>query len=327
MFAAGRNMYSLSRAGYYPKVLSLTGARKVPYVALLVSAVIGVVLVFGLGLIRDEPGESTTDAFVVVAGQLLNIAVFGAVISYFLQMVAFLVLTDRLVKEMSADEVEAVFGHEVGHIKHHHMLFYFAFLMASLVLIVGASTAVAAVVGQRPVQQFLREHLPALTAWVDSYRVLTAVPLLALLGSYTFLVFGFLSRRCERQADIYGCRAVSCGRPDCLGHDETTPLAPRGHTLCPTGIRTFINALDKVAMLNGISRDRPGWLQSWQHSTIARRVEFLQRMLLDPTVEPRFQRTVRRVKWGMILGLVAALAALAVVQEWKAIAAFVLLGG
>lgn len=34
MFAYGRNIYSLSRAGYYPKVLSLTGARKTPWVAL-----------------------------------------------------------------------------------------------------------------------------------------------------------------------------------------------------------------------------------------------------------------------------------------------------
>lgn len=92
MFAAGRNMYSLSRAGYYPKFLSLTGNRKVPYVALLAGAVIGIVLVLGLGAIRNEPGESTADAQVVVAGQLLNIAVFGAVISYFLQMVAFVML-------------------------------------------------------------------------------------------------------------------------------------------------------------------------------------------------------------------------------------------
>ena len=92
MFAAGRNMYSLSRAGYYPKFLSLTGGRRVPYVALIVSALIGVLLVFGLGAIRNEPGESATDASVVVAGQLLNVAVFGAVIAYVLQMVAFLIL-------------------------------------------------------------------------------------------------------------------------------------------------------------------------------------------------------------------------------------------
>lgn len=95
MFAAGRNMYSLSRAGYYPQFLSLTGVRKVPYVALVAGAVIGVLLIVGLGMIRNEPGESVTDAQVAVAGQLLNIAVFGAVIAYFLQMVAFLVLRKK----------------------------------------------------------------------------------------------------------------------------------------------------------------------------------------------------------------------------------------
>ena len=36
MFAYGRNMYSLSRAGYYPKFLSLTGKRQTPWVALAV---------------------------------------------------------------------------------------------------------------------------------------------------------------------------------------------------------------------------------------------------------------------------------------------------
>jgi hypothetical protein len=63
-----------------------------------------------------------------------------------------------------------------------------------------------------------------------------------------------------------------------------------------------------VARLNGISRDKPGWLSSWQHSTIARRVEFLQQVCSDPEVELRFQRRVRLVKWGLFLGLGVMLA-------------------
>ena len=42
IFAYGRNTYSLSRAGYFPKFLSRThGTRKTPHVALIAGAVVG----------------------------------------------------------------------------------------------------------------------------------------------------------------------------------------------------------------------------------------------------------------------------------------------
>ncbi len=44
MYAYGRNMYSLSRAGYYPKFLSLTGKRQTPLAALVVGGIIGFLL-------------------------------------------------------------------------------------------------------------------------------------------------------------------------------------------------------------------------------------------------------------------------------------------
>jgi hypothetical protein len=119
----------------------------------------------------------------------------------------------------------------------------------------------------------------------------------------------------QRQADIYGCRAVSCGRPD-AGHDAEGSCTRGGQGLCPTGIRTFVSALEKVGRLNGISRDRPGWLQSWQHSTIARRVDFLQEMQRDAATEPRFQRRVALVKWVLLLALVGVLFALGSVYGW-----------
>ena len=52
MFAYGRNMYSLSRAGYYPKFLSLTGKRQTPWVALAVGAVIGFIALVVLDTAR-----------------------------------------------------------------------------------------------------------------------------------------------------------------------------------------------------------------------------------------------------------------------------------
>lgn len=89
MFAYGRNMYSLSRAGYYPKFLSLTGKNQTPWVALTVGAVIGFVAIVVLDLL----GRADPEGLGAVAGAIiLNIAVWGAVVAYFLQMVAFLIL-------------------------------------------------------------------------------------------------------------------------------------------------------------------------------------------------------------------------------------------
>jgi Zn-dependent protease with chaperone function len=233
----------------------------------------------------------------------------------------YVVFTDRLVEEFPEEEVEAVFGHEAGHVKHHHMAYYLGFLSASLVVlgvIVNAKSeplitwAVEALRGPFPslVPQDAGGSQQALK---DLKSDLAVIPTVAVLVSYIFLVFGFLSRRCERQADVFGCRAVSCGDPACRGHAPGLALPPRGRGLCPTGIRTFIQALEKVALVNGISRDRPGFLQSWQHSTIARRVAFLQRMLLDPRVEPAFQRRVALVKWALFALL--ALAALLIYRH------------
>jgi len=89
MFAYRRNMYSLSRAGYYPKFLSLTGKNQTPWVALTVGAVVGFVAIVALDLLARLDPEGVG----AVAGAIiLNIAVWGAVVAYFLQMVSFLIL-------------------------------------------------------------------------------------------------------------------------------------------------------------------------------------------------------------------------------------------
>ncbi len=89
MFAYGRNMYSLSRAGYYPKFFSLTGKRQTPWVALTVGAVIGFVALIVLDLLSKADASG---AGAVAGAIILNIAVWGAVLAYLLQMVSFVIL-------------------------------------------------------------------------------------------------------------------------------------------------------------------------------------------------------------------------------------------
>lgn len=88
MFAYGRNMYSLSRAGYYPRFLSLTGKRHTPWVALVVGAVIGFIAL----LVLDILTRLNENAGAVAGAIVLNIAVWGAVVAYLLQMVSFIIL-------------------------------------------------------------------------------------------------------------------------------------------------------------------------------------------------------------------------------------------
>ena len=87
IYAYGRNIYSLSRAGYFPKWMSVTHPRfKSPHVALLVGAVLGFVMAVLIKYSKDLFGD------VPVGAVLLNMAVFGAVIAYIMQMLAFIIL-------------------------------------------------------------------------------------------------------------------------------------------------------------------------------------------------------------------------------------------
>ena len=88
IFAYGRQIFSLSRAGYFPRWLSITHARRnTPHVALIVGALLGYLVALAIHLL----GPSHP-----VGAVLLNMAVFGAVIAYALQMVSFLLLRARL---------------------------------------------------------------------------------------------------------------------------------------------------------------------------------------------------------------------------------------
>ncbi|HLB61327.1 MAG TPA: ethanolamine permease [Actinomycetota bacterium] len=90
IFAYGRNIFSLSRAGYFPHWMSVThGERKTPYVALVLGGVVGWVLAFVMYQASKEGGST-------VGAALLNMAVFGAVISYFMQCLSFVMLRRKM---------------------------------------------------------------------------------------------------------------------------------------------------------------------------------------------------------------------------------------
>ncbi len=88
LFAQGRQIFALSRSGYLPAVLSLThGQRKTPVLAMLAGSALG--LAFMLGLSK---ALGSAQAGAMIGSVLLNMAVFGAMLSYLSRAAAFLVL-------------------------------------------------------------------------------------------------------------------------------------------------------------------------------------------------------------------------------------------
>ena len=92
LFAQGRQIYSLSRAGYFPTFLSLThGTHKTPHIAMIVGTLVGLGLIFAVASKYGIEGGGA-----VVGGALLNMAVFGAMFSYIMQALSFIRLRQKL---------------------------------------------------------------------------------------------------------------------------------------------------------------------------------------------------------------------------------------
>ncbi|MBO10345.1 MAG: ethanolamine permease [Planctomycetaceae bacterium] len=93
IYAYGRVLFALSRAGYFPRWISITGQAQTPWVALVLGAVIGLGLAAAIHFSKTLAGdESTASQSITVAAVLLNMAVFGAVLSYILVMISYIVL-------------------------------------------------------------------------------------------------------------------------------------------------------------------------------------------------------------------------------------------
>jgi ethanolamine permease len=79
IYAYSRQLFALSRAGYLPRAMSVTSGRKTPHVALIVPAIVG----FALAAITED------------GATMINIAVFGATVSYVLMTLSHIVLRRR----------------------------------------------------------------------------------------------------------------------------------------------------------------------------------------------------------------------------------------
>jgi STE24 endopeptidase len=198
-------------------------------------------------------------------GMMLNAAVAG-----FVPLFRYVFLTDGLLNRLSDAQIQAVFGHEIGHLRHRHLFLRIVAMFAP----VGLGLLIDGVF-----PGFLRQVGARITAEGDMLPVAMGVLALVGLAGYLLFVFGPYCRLLEGQADLFGCRALAAAA-------QAEPVA------------TYVSALEDLATAGAIDRER----SSWQHASIAARVEFVRRIASDPAFELRFHRRIQ-VLSGLLLAL------------------------
>ncbi len=227
----------------------------------------------------------------------------------------YVLLTDALIDSLSPVEVAAVFGHELGHVAHRHLPFFGFFCLGVLGLLSLVTRLFA-----------LPSSWLEGVSWIPADQIsqinefAEAALILGSLGLFFWLVFGHLSRRFERQADVFGCRVVSCGVVECPPHfdleEGTFGLEPANSLspgLCPVGVQIFSEALAKVACQNGIDPAA----RSWRHGSIANRLSFLRRLQVDPGGERLFQRGIRSLRLTVSVALLITLIVALLTRSWE----------
>jgi len=204
-------------------------------------------------------------------GRVYNAAVIGM-----LPRLRYVLFTDDLMRDLPAPQVLAVLGHELGHARHGHLWLYLLFANAGLLLSFLLREPLAAAL--MPV---ISSFLPAIgvasaNGSMKAFAELAAA--LLMLAVLWRVAFGYLSRACERQADLAGAE-----------------LAGDPQVMC--------DALKSVAHLSGQGEDEP----SWRHYTISQRVAFLQAVRQRPEIATRHHQSVRMMRHGLILVIIALL--------------------
>lgn len=222
-------------------------------------------------------------------GVITNAAVMGVI-----GPLRYVLITDAMLEQMDDTKIEAVFGHEAGHAKRHHILYFLLFALISGCLV----TIFSIHYENRAQQQFMQ--------WV-------VAPIYGVVMTLKwFVIFLWVSRRFEWQADAYGVQTLALAGLPCTGPcalHSPSPDAPPARPgdpppLCATAAQVFGDTLNAVAVLNGFPADAP----SWRHGSISWRSRFVNKLANDPVAWRNFERTVARIKLTILVLAIASAA-------------------
>lgn len=218
-------------------------------------------------------------------GGVINAAVMGLV-----RPLRYILLTDALLEQLSLPQIEAVMAHELAHVRRRHTFWLLAIATVLGVIL----TAGWWMVLSWAAQTWALGPIGLDRAWMNNARDVTAVALAVLCW---LAVFGWVSRRFERQADTFAVQHMaweSAGTT--TGEDKVI--------VDSASVSLMVSALQRVADLNHMPIRR----RSWRHGSIAWRQQYLHGLAGRTTANLAIDRLVFWIKMLTLFGILAIVA-------------------
>jgi Zn-dependent protease with chaperone function len=205
----------------------------------------------------------------IFEGEVLTAGVMGLASRF-----RYLMISPSLLNILAPEEIEAVIGHEIGHIRKHHLVYYMLFFLGCLIFIYPTFDLIYLLALSSEPFHYLVTLSPNHELTVLS--LFTTAPLILLFIVYFRYIFGYFIRNFERQADLFSLKVTGKAQP-------------------------LVNSLEKIGYYSGNIRNMP----SWHHFSIAERVAFLHHSARRPELIRRHDRKLRASLACYILALAA----------------------
>jgi Zn-dependent protease with chaperone function len=204
----------------------------------------------------------------IFEGRIITAGVMGLVRRF-----RFILVTRALLELLEPDEIDAVIAHEIGHVKHRHLVYYLIFFIGYMVISYSLlDLVVYALIYLDPVLQvFNRIGFSAMGVT----SLIFGLGIIAIFLLYFRFIFGFFMRNFERQADAYVFTMFGQAK-------------------------FLIRTLEKIAGSGRQSPDKP----NWHHFSISQRINFLKNCDADRTLIYKHKIKIRKSLGVYFLSLV-----------------------
>ncbi|PCJ60262.1 MAG: hypothetical protein COA79_08810 [Planctomycetota bacterium] len=165
-----------------------------------------------------------------------------------------LMFTADIIELLDEKEQESVLLHEIGHAKYYHIFTYLLFIMSFSLVV-----------------EILTASSPTLSVMEKSSNLVYLVSLGAMFGAFIYFGWGWLSRQCERQADLNAAEVQ--GTPEFI-----------------------ISSFKKLSDNYGGILDSP----SWHHGSLGARINNLEKAYEDEGQQRKsFHHKLKKIKMSI----------------------------